>query len=65
MRRHSTFDISGPEPFASPYVDSNPAQNVWDQHLRGKKVELMKVDSMGAFIRTFASLQSMPHRHSE
>jgi hypothetical protein len=25
----------------------------------------MKVDSMGAFIRTFAPLQSMLHRHSK
>ena len=46
-------------------MDSSTAQNVWDQHLRGEKVELMKVDSMGAFIRTFAPLQSMLHRHSK
>ena len=56
------MDGSGPEPFASPYLGSNTAENVWEQHLRRKKAGLMKVDCMGAFIRTFAPLQSMLHR---
>jgi hypothetical protein len=58
----ASFDSSGAEPLAHPYVDSNTAQNIWDQHLRRKKAGLMKVDCMGAFIRTFAPLQSMLHR---
>ena len=57
------MDSSGPEPFASPYLGSNTAENIWELHLRRKKAGLMKVDCMGAFIRTFGLLQIMPHRH--